>query len=124
MENVKRFFNNPFTALLAIVFVCITIAVASTIKSCGKDAENVANKATDTGVQSIVSNNQIQGLQKQIEVLTSEVEQLQEQNIVLESKIIQLDSLRIANFADARNKSLHDSYSELSKRYTKQKAIR
>lgn len=124
MENVKRFFNSPLVAISSIFFVCFVVAISSFFRGCSKSVENVANNATEKTVESIIQQNKIEGLQRQIEALTKDVEQLEEQNIVIETKIQQIDSLRLNNFANNRNQSLQQSYSDLSNRYTKQKTNR
>lgn len=122
MENVKRIFNSPLLGVFAIFFVCFVVSISSFFRGCSKSVENVANNATEKTVESIIQQNKIEGLQRQIEALTKDVEQLEQQNIVIETKIQQIDSLRFNNFTNNRNQSLQQSYSDLQKRYTKQKA--
>lgn len=114
MENVKQFFHNPIHSIgLIVLFVLIT----QFFRGCSKSAEKIGNEATNEAVQQIKLNNEIEGLHRQIEAIENHVLQL-------DSQIARVDSLRIKNFVDARSKSLHDNYSELSSRYTKQKAVR
>ena len=118
MENVKLFFTrNWYFFAYPFCFVCIILGSTKLLHGCSNSVEKIGNEATNEAIKQIKLNNEIEGLQRQVEAIENHV-------FKLDSQIARVDSLRIKNFADSRNKSLLDNYSELSKRYTKQKPVR
>ena len=86
-------------------------------KSCNDDVKTVSERLPVVAVTDAKQNNEIEQLRR-------EVKQLKETYQELTEKIRKIDSVRIRNYSDAKFKSNQQHFSELSDRYTKQKANR
>ncbi|MFD2521380.1 hypothetical protein [Emticicia soli] len=112
---MKELLSSWQSKLISLIcLLVIVFAVVSTLRQCSQSTQTIGSGIANVSPIAIKQNTEIVALNQRIETLENKIDSLTYQ-------LHKIDSVRNENFANTPNKSIRSSYSDIAKRYTKQR---